>query len=314
MEYVGRFAPSPTGPLHMGSLMAAVASYLHARQAGGKWLVRIEDIDPPREMPGAIDAILSDLEALALFWDDSPIYQSHHLDEYREIAEGLIDAGLAYRCSCSRREIRSHGDEGPLGYRYQGVCRDRQVHLRDTSIRVNADNARGFFDDGLQGKCAYDVPGVLGDYVIFRSDGLPAYHLAVVVDDARSGITHIVRGTDLLELTGVQIHLQQTLSLPTPAYLHVPIIVNDAGQKLSKRTGAEPVRSSDGTSVALEVLRYLGLEVPRELHRSKPNDLWTWAVANWDVESLRGCKEVILQSVHKEIDSVHKEIDKNELK
>ncbi len=296
MTYVGRFAPSPTGPLHMGSLMAAVASYLHARQAGGKWLVRIEDIDPPREIPGASDAILSDLEALELYWDGEPIYQSRYLDEYRMIAERLVDTGLAYRCSCSRREIRSRADEGPLGYRYSGVCRDRLVHLRDTAIRVNADSACGVFEDGLQGECVYDVPAALGDYVIFRNDGLPAYHLAVVVDDAREGVTRIVRGTDLLELTGIQIHLQQTLSLPTPEYLHVPIIVNDAGQKLSKRTGAEPVQSSNGSSVAVEVLSYLGLEAPRELHRSRPSDLWSWAVDNWDVEALRGCKEVTLKN------------------
>ncbi len=298
MNYVGRFAPSPTGPLHMGSLMAAVSSYLHARQAGGRWLVRIEDIDPPREMPGASDAILSDLEALELYWDDKPSYQSSHLDEYRTIAERLIDAGLAYRCSCSRRDIRSRGDEGPLGYRYSGVCRGRQLHLRDTAIRVNADSARGIFEDGLQGECAYDVPAVLGDYVIFRSDGLPAYHLAVVVDDARQGITHIVRGTDLLDLTGIQIHLQRTLNLPTPVYIHVPIIVNDAGQKLSKRTGAEPLRASNGNAVAREVLNYLGLKAPRELHRARPAELWSWAIENWEIDALQGIKEITLQSIH----------------
>jgi len=179
---------------------------------------------------------------------------------------------------------------------------------------VNADNASGIFEDGLQGRYAYDVPAVLGDYVIFRSDGLPAYHLAVVVDDARQGITHIVRGTDLLDVTGIQIHLQQTLSLPTPAYLHVPVIVNDAGQKLSKRTGAKPVKASEGNLLAREVLSYLGLEVPSELHRSRPSDLWSWAAENWHVEVLQGCKEVTLQSVHKDIESVHKDINENELK
>lgn len=301
MDYVGRFAPSPSGPLHMGSLLAAVASYLHARQAGGKWLVRIEDIDPPREMQGASDAILADLESLELRWDDEPLFQSRHLNEYRQIAEGLVDTGLAYHCSCSRRDIRSRSDEGPLGYRYTGVCRDRQVRRRDTAIRVNADGAIGAFDDGLQGEIAYNVPTVLGDYLIFRSDGLPAYHLAVVVDDARQGITHIVRGTDLLELTGIQIHLQQTLKLPTPTYLHVPVIVNDAGQKLSKRTGAKPVRASDGSSLAREVLSYLGLQVPRQLRRSRPIDLWAWAVENWAIDALQGRNEVILQSVHKDV-------------
>lgn len=296
MTYVGRFAPSPTGPLHIGSLTAAVASYLHARQNRGLWLVRIEDIDPPREVPGAADQILAALEAFDLRWDSEPLFQSTRTDNYEPLALDLVERGLAYRCSCSRKEIRKHANSGPLGHRYPGTCRERRQHRRATAIRVKADGARGSFEDGLQGECRYDVSATTGDYVIFRSDGLPAYHLAVVADDARQGVTHVVRGVDLLEATGLQIHLQGLLGLPTPEYLHFPVVVNAFGQKLSKRTGAVAVNPASAAKTAGEVLRYLGLEVPHSMRGAEPAELWTWAANRWRVTSLRGQRQTLLQA------------------
>ncbi len=293
MQYVGRFAPSPSGPLHLGSLTAAVASYLHARRSQGEWLVRIEDIDPPREMPGATGMILEALEAFDLSWDRDVLYQSQHLEDYQRVAAELLAEGRAYRCSCSRRDIREEGRAGPLGYRYAGHCRRRKRHTRATAIRVRSDASAGSFEDGLQGPHRYDVHASVGDYVRFRSDGLPAYHLAVVLDDARQGITHIVRGIDLLHMTGLHIHLQQTLDLPTPQYLHVPIIVNSAGQKLSKRTGARPVEPRDTAAYAHEILMYLGLKPPLSMHGARPRDLWAWACEYWPPDAMQGQTELV---------------------
>ncbi|MEE8093185.1 MAG: tRNA glutamyl-Q(34) synthetase GluQRS [Gammaproteobacteria bacterium] len=293
MQYVGRFAPSPTGPLHIGSLTAAVASYLHARRSDGEWLVRIEDIDPPREMPGATGMILEALDAFDLSWDRDVFYQSQHLEDYQRVAAELLAEGHAYRCSCSRRDIRGEGSAGPLGYRYPGYCRTRKHHERATAIRVRSDRSAGSFDDGLQGPNQYDIHASVGDYVIFRSDGLPAYHLAVVLDDAKQGITHVVRGMDLLHTTGLHIHLQQTLGLPSPQYLHLPIIVNAAGQKLSKRTGARPIEPKDTAARAHEVLMYLGLKPPHSMHGARPRELWAWACEHWQPNALQGQTELV---------------------
>jgi glutamyl-Q tRNA(Asp) synthetase len=296
VSYVGRFAPSPTGPLHIGSLTAAVASFLHARQNGGSWLLRIENIDPPREARGAVDRILAALEAFDLHWDSEPLFQSTRIDDYERLALDLLERGLAYRCSCSRRDIRKQSKPGPLGFRYPGTCRNRRRHRGVTAIRARADGARGSFEDGLQGTCRYDVSATTGDYVIFRSDGLPAYHLAVVADDAWQGVTHVVRGVDLLELTGLQIHLQGLLGLPTPAYLHFPVVVNANGQKLSKQTGARAVDPAAAAETAREILHYLGLEVPREMCGARPAELWTWAAPRWRITSLRGRRATLHQA------------------
>lgn len=300
MQYVGRFAPSPTGPLHVGSLTAAVASYLYARRAHGEWLVRIEDIDPPREMPGATGRILETLDAFDLNWDRDVFYQSQHLEEYQRVAAELLAQGRAYRCSCSRREIRGDGSgkPSPLGYRYAGYCRRRKYHERATSIRIRVDRSAGSFDDGLQGPCQYDVHASVGDYVIFRRDGLPAYHLAVVLDDAKQGITHVVRGIDLLDTTGLHIHLQQTLGLATPQYLHLPIIVNAAGTKLSKRTGAQPVEPRGAAARAHEILLYLGLQPPQSMRGARPRELWTWACQSWNPDAMKFQTKLIEKPAH----------------
>lgn len=289
MSYVGRFAPSPTGPLHLGSLATAVASYLHARQAGGEWLVRIEDIDPPREVPGAAADILRTLEAFELEWDRSVLYQSQRLANYDAVAQRLLADGRAFRCRCSRSEIRA-ANEGESG-RYPGTCRDRHIAPGDAAVRVRVDSGRVAIDDGLQGALETDLAASLGDYVIVRRDGLPAYHLAVVLDDADQGVTTIVRGVDLLDSTAAHVHLQRVLGFATPQYFHLPVVVNAQGQKLSKQTGATAVDARDGAAAA-QVLDLLGLSVSAELAGERPGVLWQWASQRWSIGALKGQREL----------------------
>ena len=288
MPYVGRFAPSPTGPLHVGSLIAVLASYLHARRAAGQWLVRIEDIDPPREVPGAADRILATLEAFDLEWDRAVHYQSARLARYAAVAQSLLEDGRAFHCSCTRSELQETSEVGELGARYPGLCRPRATHDRATAIRVRVDQGDVNFVDGLQGAQTHDLSALTGDYVIVRKDALPAYHLAAVLDDAEFGITHVVRGIDLLQATAVHIHLQRVLGVASPDYLHVPILVNEAGQKLSKQTGAAAVDDEAAASTAVTLLAYLGVRTPRELVGARPRELWSWAVDTWDPASLAG--------------------------
>ena len=291
MSYVGRFAPSPTGPLHLGSIVAAIASFLHARQAGGEWLVRIEDIDPPREVPGAAADILRTLESLGLEWDRSVLYQSSRQDAYRDTAERLLAAGSAFRCGCSRSAVRAANDA--TSGRYPGTCRDKRLTGLDTSIRVRvAEPSLVRFVDGLQGTQETRLDATTGDYIVLRRDGLPAYHLAVVLDDALQGVTTIVRGVDLLDSTAAHVHLQGVLGLPTPAYWHVPIVVNEHGQKLSKQNGAAPVSAGE-PEVAVRALELLGLTLTTELRAEPPRSLWQWAQTHWRVESLRDRRAVI---------------------
>jgi glutamyl-Q tRNA(Asp) synthetase len=290
VSYVGRFAPSPTGPLHIGSLATAVASFLHARQASGSWLVRIEDIDPPREMPGAADEILRTLEACELFWDGPVVYQSARSHVYDAACSRLLKAGLAFRCSCARSTLRAEAD-GPTG-RYTGTCRAKTRHEGATAIRVRVEPGTERFVDGVQGPIETRLDATTGDYVIWRRDGLPAYHLAVVVDDAAQRVTTVVRGVDLLDSTAVHLHLQRALGLPSPAYFHVPVVVNVDGQKLSKQTGAAAIDRSDPRRTAAKVLALLGAQVPSDLEGAAPRELWAWAIANWRIDGLRGRREL----------------------
>lgn len=289
MGYVGRFAPSPTGPLHLGSLVMAVASYLHARRAHGQWLVRIEDIDPPREVRGAADDILRTLQAFELEWDGEVVFQSTRLAAYREAAQSLLSAGFAFHCRCSRSEIRA-GNDGQPG-RYPGTCRDRQLPAGDAAVRMRVEPGTITLTDELQGPSETDLAATTGDYVVVRRDELPAYHLAVVVDDAAQGVTDVVRGVDLLDSTPVHCHLQRTLKLRTPRYCHLPVLVNGHGQKLSKQTGAGAVTAHQ-PGVAADVLRLLGLAAPNELTRERPRVLWQWAIERWDPAHLRGIRAI----------------------
>lgn len=258
--YRGRFAPSPTGPLHMGSLVTALASWLDARAHGGQWLVRIEDIDYPRCVRGADHQILQTLARLGMHADEPPAWQSQREAHYAAALQRLDAAGHLYPCGCSRKEIADslvHARERHQTLAYPGTCRNG-LHgklPRAWRVRVPAGEAATLcFDDRWQGRQCQNLETELGDFVLRRADGLWAYQLAVVVDDGLQGITHIVRGADLLDSTPRQIHLQHLLGLPTPAYLHVPVVVNALGEKLSKQSGAEAI----DTMAPLEALRAAG--------------------------------------------------------
>ena len=288
-SYVGRFAPSPTGPLHLGSLFTAIASYLDARRACGRWLVRIDDIDPPREPPGASDAILRTLEAYGLEWDGSVLFQSTRLAAYAEAAERLVAEGRAFRCSCSRKDVRSRTGGAR---RYPGTCRNGPARAGPTAVRMRVDPGVVALRDTLQGPVEADLHAAEGDYVIFRRDGLPAYHLAVVVDDAYQGVTHVVRGADLLPMTPVHLHLQRALGLGSPRYAHLPVLVDAAGVKLSKQTGAPALPARYDAATALRVLHFLELEPPRALAGAPVKDLWAWAIDRWCGEELIGVPSI----------------------
>ena len=242
--YTGRFAPSPTGPLHLGSLIAAAASWLDARAAGGRWLVRIEDLDRPRCLPGAADAILRALERLGLQWDGVVLYQSQRLEHYRAALQKL--APHTYWCGCSRREIAdsSLGLAVDGAHIYPGTCRGGAARKR--ALRVRTTKEPIAFVDRVQGRGEQVLERDIGDFVLYRADGLFAYQLAVVLDDAAQGVTDVVRGADLLDSTPRQIYLQRLLDLPTPRYLHVPVALDAAGAKLAKQTGAMPIEADPG--------------------------------------------------------------------
>jgi glutamyl-Q tRNA(Asp) synthetase len=257
----GRFAPSPTGPLHFGSLVAALASWLDARHAGGQWLVRIEDVDETRTVPGAADDILRTLEAFGLRWDGEVAWQSHRKPLYAAALERLRAAGLAYRCRCSRKEIADSGLRGIEGAVYPGTCRALALDAAAAGAdRFVVPAERVEFTDRVQGLVAQDVSLDVGDFVLKRRDGLHAYQLAVVVDDAEQAITDVVRGADLLQSTPRQILLQRALGYPTPRYLHFPVAANPAGEKLSKQTLAARADPSRAPELIAAGLAFLGQE------------------------------------------------------
>jgi len=243
-EYRGRFAPSPTGPLHFGSMFAALGSFLQAKSQSGKWLVRIDDLDPPREMKGAIKSILHSLESYGLCWDEDVIYQSRQHKLYEEALHQLSQQDLLFNCRCSRKKIKEIAASGPLGFIYPGTCRDKNTVDQNTTIRLKTKSKIITFNDLLQGETSQNIHDQIGDISLRRADGLYAYHLANVVDDNEHRITEIVRGIDLLDCTPIQIYLQQSLNLPTPSYLHLPIIVNRNSEKLSKQTKAQAIDST----------------------------------------------------------------------
>jgi glutamyl-Q tRNA(Asp) synthetase len=259
VTYHGRFAPSPSGPLHFGSLVAAVASWLDARAAGGRWSVRIEDVDAPRTVPGAADAILRSLEACGLGWDGEVVRQGDRVALYQRALERLRDRGLAFRCRCSRREIADSALRGIEGAVYPGTCRGLGVSAEESAAeRFRVDPGVVAFEDRVQGRVAQDVAREVGDFILRRRDGLFGYQLAVVVDDAEQGITDVVRGADLLASTPRQILLQRALDLPTPRYLHFPVAVDSLGEKLSKRHGATPLEPATAPGAIAHALAFLG--------------------------------------------------------
>jgi glutamyl-Q tRNA(Asp) synthetase len=296
IEYRGRFAPSPTGPLHFGSLVAAIGSYLDAKHHLGKWLVRIEDLDTPRTVKGAADEILGTLEAYGLHWDEDIIYQTRRTAAYAEAFHRLKDAGAVYPCACSRKEIADSALQRGDELVYPGTCRNGMAQgkvARAWRVRVN--DTRIAFNDRMQGNIAQDLATGVGDFVVLRADGLFAYQLAVVVDDAAQGITDVVRGADLLYSTPRQIHLQQLLGLATPAHMHLPVAVNAQGQKLSKQTLARPVEKHNAVATFFDALVFLRQVPPAELQHGTVEQLLEWAIANWQLDSLSGCREFVIE-------------------
>jgi len=279
----GRFAPSPTGPLHFGSLVAAVGSYLSARSQGGEWLVRMEDLDPPREVKGAADDILRTLEAYGFEWHGAVLYQSRRRDAYETALESLQCSGALYPCGCTRKEIADSSIAGTEGLVYPGTCRGGLAPGRSArALRVRTDHAVIDFEDRVQGRQLTPLERDIGDFVARRADGFYAYQLAVVVDDAEQGITEIVRGADLLTSTACQIYLQQLLGLPTPGYLHLPAAVNDQGEKLSKQTFAQPLARAKPVARLRQTLEFLGQDPLPDLGESSLDSFWTAALAVWD--------------------------------
>ncbi|EJU66662.1 TPA: tRNA glutamyl-Q(34) synthetase GluQRS [Neisseria meningitidis] len=283
--YTGRFAPSPTGLLHIGSLLTAVASYADARSNGGKWLVRMEDLDPPREMPGAASHILHTLEAFGFEWDGEVAYQSRRYALYEETLCRLKTAGLVYPCHCSRKDWQAGARRGADGFVYNGRCRHPGQRPapqgKQPAWRIRVPDRDIGFSDGIVGGYAQNLAGDIGDFVLLRADGYWAYQLAVVADDAEQGVTHIVRGQDLLVSTPRQIYLQQCLDVPTPQYAHLPLLTNAQGQKWSKQTLAPALDLNRREQLLRQVFRYLNL--PEAPEADRPAELLDWAVAHWDM-------------------------------
>ncbi len=285
--YRGRFAPSPTGPLHFGSLVSAVGSYCQARSQGGTWLVRMEDLDPPREAPGAVDDILRTLEAYHLNWDGDVLFQSQRLDAYEDALNQLATKGHTFPCACTRKSITANAENIQANSAlniYPGTCRNGlapSTTARSTRVRVNSATVN--FCDGLQGTQEVKLDSDVGDFVVKRADGLFAYHLAVVVDDDFQGITEIVRGTDLLNSTAHHIYLQELLSYQTPQYVHHPIAVNAQGEKLSKQTHAPAIDHAQPGSMLEKALTFLGHSPDADVINADPETLLKWAIKNWNL-------------------------------
>jgi glutamyl-Q tRNA(Asp) synthetase len=283
-RYRGRFAPSPTGPLHFGSLVAALASWLDARAVGGEWLLRIEDVDAARTVPGAADAILRQLDAFGLHWDGAVAWQSRRVGRYEAALARLREQGLVYRCRCSRREIADSALRGIEGAIYPGTCRALGATLAVPGAdRLLVTAGPVAFEDRVQGRIVQDVSREIGDFVLKRRDGLHAYQLAVVVDDADQGVTDVVRGADLLQSTPRQMLLQARLGLATPRYLHFPVATNDAGEKLSKQTLAAPADAERAAPLLRAALRFLGQAAPAA---PRPRDILDEAAARWEVSAI----------------------------
>ncbi|MDH3948612.1 MAG: tRNA glutamyl-Q(34) synthetase GluQRS [Gammaproteobacteria bacterium] len=283
LAYRGRFAPSPTGPLHFGSLIAAVGSYLQARSQNGEWWLRIENIDPPREVEGAIDAILYSLEAHGLSWDSKAQYQQARQRRYAEALDEIQQSGRLYACSCSRQQIaKAIGHTtGPLIY--PGTCRGKsKPQYGPHALRIDTRDSVIQFEDMIQGNQQIDLAKESGDFVLRRADGLFSYQLAVALDDVEQGITEVVRGCDLLDSTPRQIFVQQLLGFTPPRYAHLPVAIDPiTGHKLSKQTMAPALNDKQAVQNLWQVLEFLGQQPPLTLRDSNVEEFWSWAIPQW---------------------------------
>lgn len=275
LRYTSRFAPSPTGHLHLGSVYTALASFLDARANHGVWQLRLDDLDTPRNVAGATTSILKTLETLGLHWDGQVDYQSLHIDEYHAVLENLLVDEKIYRCQCSRKNLT------PI---YTQTCRNQQIPFNiPHSLRIKTDARQISFNDGLQGQISHNLASQHGDFILKRRDNIIAYQFAVVLDDFRQNINHVVRGMDLLHETPKQIFLQQILNLPTPHYVHVPILVNEKGEKLSKQTLAAAVDLTAPNLVLFNLLQLLNQNPPRLLQTENVEIILKWAIENWQL-------------------------------
>ncbi len=283
---IGRFAPSPTGPLHFGSLIATTASYLNVKtKQDGKWLLRIEDVDSQRTQKGATKSIINTLEAYGFEWDDEIIYQSQRSEIYKDALNSIDE--FIYPCSCTRKSLKA--STGSYSYIYPGLCRDgiTITGAENHSIRVKTNqNPFGFTDQCQANYFCQNINKEVGDFILKRTDGLWAYQLAVVVDDALQGITEIVRGADLFDNTPRQIYLQCMLGYETPEYLHFPVVVDGVGKKLSKQNLSPEVSTDQKRDVLLSTLAFLGQKPPKVDEFSSLDDLWAWAFANWNAKNI----------------------------
>jgi len=297
--YIGRFAPSPTGSLHLGSLVAAVGSFLDARKAGGRWLVRMEDLDATRVIPGCSDEMLRTLEAFGLWWDGEVEFQSRRTGLYAESLQSLREQGLTFECSCSRRDL-GHSETG-----YPGTCRTPgpagpTQNRGPTATRFRVGDGVVSFSDRIQGPCCFDLR-TLGDPVIRRRDGAFAYQLAVVVDDADQRVSHVVRGADLLASTAWQIELQKALKLPTPRYAHLPLIVEKTQGKLAKSRRSLALEPAHAAAHLVSALILLQHPPPAELQQASPTTLLAWATERWALDTVQGKKEIVISTQNPQV-------------
>jgi glutamyl-Q tRNA(Asp) synthetase len=292
--YRGRFAPSPTGPLHFGSLVAAAGSFLEARVRCGEWQLRMEDVDAPRCSMTAATEILRTLEACGFEWDGEVVWQSRRTNAYAAALERLQAADRVFPCACTRKELADSAIAPDGAAIYPGTCRQGLAVRRvGRAWRLRVGDAQVTFDDAIQGRITSDLTSEAGDFILLRADGLYAYQLAVVVDDAEAGITHVVRGADLLASTARQIFLQQCLGASTPSYGHLPVVVNAAGEKLSKQTRATPVDSLHPGAALCAALTFLGQRPPPELSGAAVNEVWLWATTYWQVRRVPRCAALL---------------------
>lgn len=292
-KYIGRFAPSPTGPVHFGTLIAAVGSYLQAKKNRGDWLIRIEDVDTTRAIKGADTDILNTLESFGFEWDGKIIYQSDQIEHYQYALDLLSAQTLVFPCVCSRKKLAESNTDI-----YAGTCRQRRLpEDKPHALRVLANDTTIEFNDLVMGNRSQNILRQCGDFVIRRRDRLFAYQLAVVVDDAMQNISEIVRGADLLDSTPQQIYLQQQLNYNTPGYCHLPLVVDATGNKISKSEGATKVDTDQKEKLLIKVLSFLGQNPPASLALSSINDIWLWAIEHWQIEQIPKKQKQTIQTV-----------------
>ncbi len=296
-SYRGRFAPSPTGELHWGSLFNALASYLQARSQQGEWLLRIDDLDPMRSQQQSTDAILFTLDRFGLHWDGAIHYQSQHTESYQAAVADLLHHNHVYPCCCSRRQLKRYHQEHSETPDYPGICRHKAVDTsKQHALRIKTQNTPIELDDPLQGKQQQILSDTCGDFIVLRSDSITAYHLASAVDDYNLGITQALRGYDLLQSSIQQYYLQQLLEYPTPQYIHLPLIVDNSGIKLSKQTGATPITHYQPSETLYLLLLQLNQNPPEDIRHESQETLLTWAINNWSINHLKNCSQIYLSN------------------